>query len=253
MEKLRKPFFAGSFYPEEKEDLELFTDSLLLKSPYIGEKGVKGVIVPHAGYRYSGDISALAFRQLEKYQEKLMRIFIIAPCHKEDIEVSIPDYTHYNTPLGNIEIDQEIIQELPFEKRTSPHEKEHAVEVQIPFLQKIIKDFKIIPILVNTKNTNYVTSILKKYYKQDDILFVFSADLSHFLEEQEARQIDKNSIEIICGQNLEKSDRIVSCGESVIKIALELANKIKFISYTNSSEKGGAKDSVVGYASFLLF
>lgn len=261
MEKFYQDFFklmkrlsavAGAFYPAEYESLDTYTKSLLTKTTDYRFKNLKGIIVPHAGYRYSGAIAAMGFKQLEQFADKKMTVFILAPAHRYPITASVGAYEFYESPLGDVPVNLEICKKLPLEFVPQAHQKEHAIEVQIPFLQQVLGNFKIVPILCGNIEAEYLAQILKPYFGKEDCIFVFSSDLSHFLPAEEAEEVDRDTIEIISGQHLEDENLIDACGHVPIKVAMRLADHLKLLEYRHSGNTGGDRGSVVGYASFVV-
>jgi len=145
---------------------------------------IKALIVPHAGYRFSGQIAATAFKQLEDDYET---IIILAPSHTSNfIGASIPSFTHYQTPLGSIKISKKaksLLKEKLFQSHPTAHIKEHDIEIELPFLQTVLKDFEIIPVLIGASTTsdelNSIAQTLKKYV-DDKTLIIISTDFTHY-------------------------------------------------------------------------
>jgi len=270
----RKPVVSGIFYPGSAEELKEKIDNLLNKVEKEELKGeLIGLIVPHAGYDYSGEIAAYAYKQLEG--KKIDTVILIGESHYHRFPgASIGNYQSYHTPLGEVEVDNDLaINMIKYEDAIKfypqVHQREHSLEVQLPFLQTLLKDFKIIPIILGERSSklssNICEAILQESKKKDrKILFIASTDLSHFYPYQTALQLDNLTIKAIekldsdsFYQGLSYGNYYLCGGAAVgtlLKIAENLeANKIKLLKYANSGDITGNKSRVVGYASFALY
>ncbi len=256
-EQIRKPVFAGTWYPSEETELNALIEEYLNNSEQLEINGkIKAIIVPHAGYVYSGQIAATAFKQLK---ENYKNVFLIGPSHRYPLEgISISNFKYYSTPLGKIKVSKkarEMLNEKEISNIEKAHEQEHSLEIELPFLQKSLKDFEIIPILVGKTDIDKFAEILKKYYSKDDLILV-SVDLSHYHEYLEAIQIDSNSLNKIL--TLNEQEILYSkidapwAVSSILKIAKENSWKPYLISYANSGDITGEKESVVGYSSIIF-
>jgi AmmeMemoRadiSam system protein B/AmmeMemoRadiSam system protein A len=257
-EEIREPVFAGSWYPADKVELTNLTESYLEnyeKKNFNGK--IKALIVPHAGYVYSGQVAATAFKQLD---ENYKNVFLIGPSHKYYLtNVSVSNFDYYSTPLGNVKVSdkakemdekEEIISNIE-----EAHENEHALEVELPFLQIQLKSFEIIPLIVGEIDTNELKNLLIKYLGEEDLIVV-SADLSHYHEYNEALALDAYTVNNI--MNLD-SEAILNSEidapwavSSLLKIAKEKSWKPYFLAYANSGDVTGDKTSVVGYSAIVF-
>lgn len=256
-EKIREPVFAGTWYPSNETELKILVDKYLDNSKKLEIEGkIKAIIVPHAGYVYSGQIAGTAFKQLE---EKYENIFLIGPSHRYSlVGISISNFEYYSTPLGKIKISRKskkMLNEELIQNIEQAHEQEHCLEIELPFLQEQLEDFEIIPILVGKTNTSEFKEILEKYLGENDLILV-SVDLSHYHEYFEALQLDAYSIDRIL--NLDDEGILNSeidapwAVSSLLKIAKEKSWKPYLISYANSGDITGEKESVVGYSSIIF-
>lgn len=281
-EYIREPAVAGSFYPGEKEILEKEIKRLLEKTKKIKlEKEIFGIIVPHAGYQFSGEVAGASFKQLEG--EKFETVILIGNSHSQFFDgISLWPRGKYLTPLGEIEIDSEIAEKLQnfsqkiFFKKEA-HLKEHSLEVQLPFLQIVLKrNFKIVPLLFgNYKGENYkilgdaLLNIFKSSSKK--ILIVVSSDLSHYPDYQTANYLDKKVLNSILTGKVENFEKTLeqlekenlpnvmtlACGEDAIKTLLYLSEKltkvqIKLLKYLNSGDTSRDYSRVVGYGALIF-
>lgn len=257
-ENIRKAVFAGSWYPANKQILENSVQEYLNNSNKLDFTGrIKAVIVPHAGYFYSGQVAASAFKQLEEEYET---VFLIGPSHKYYLEnVSVSGFKYFSTPLGNVKLSEKAKEINEKEKIISEieeaHENEHSLEIELPFLQTQLKDFKIVPLIVGPTNTTKLKDILIDYVGEKDLIVV-SVDLSHYHEYNEAITLDSNSINNILELNDEKIlDSEIDAPwavSSLLKIAKEKSWKPYLIAYSNSGDISADKESVVGYSAIVF-
>jgi AmmeMemoRadiSam system protein B/AmmeMemoRadiSam system protein A len=258
---IRSPKFSGTWYPGSKSSLSNNIDDYFdnVKKQDIGN--INALIVPHAGYTYSGQVAAHGFYQL---QDKYNKVFIIGSNHNANapyFTFSVPNYTHYKTPLGEVrvsEITRDLLKNDLFENVKEAHET-HIVEIELPFLQKKLSDFEIIPIV--TGNTNFndlkkACELISKYI-DEQTLIVISSDLSHYHTYDQAVSLDTECIKNIENQDIDNVKNCEACGLSAILILLEISKsknwKAKIIEYKNSGDVSGDKSRVVGYSSIVFY
>ncbi|MCH8328923.1 MAG: AmmeMemoRadiSam system protein B [Nanoarchaeota archaeon] len=249
--KTRNAAVAGAFYPASKEELESMLNEFLKNIPGINIKEPKALIVPHAGYVYSGQVAAYAYSLLKN--SKKQKIILLGPSHTayfNDVAADVNDY--WETPLGKVKIMQN-----NFPKLEEAHINEHCLEVQIPFLQKTLKDFEILPLVVGDINPKEISKKIIPLL-DDNTLLIISSDLSHFHDYDTAVSLDKNTIKAIQNLDCNKAETEAdACGKipilTVIDIAKKLKWKCKLLNYKNSGDVIGDKTRVVGYASFVLY
>jgi len=244
---IRRAIFSGYFYPQDKDELKkqikFFFDNIDINI----NKKINGIIVPHAGYMYSGKTAAFAYKSLSK---KYKRVIILGPTHTSFIYDGFCDeYDFWETPLGNVKITS--VKDI--DKNCIPHENEHSIEVQVPFLQYVLDDFDLIPIVVGNIDKNIAKFLAEKLAKEldNETLLVISTDLSHFNQEEIAQKLDKHTIINILNLNFEDID---ACGVNPLKVFFEIAKikgfEPKLLDYSTSADSGADSSSVVGYASF---
>ncbi|MFH1375186.1 MAG: AmmeMemoRadiSam system protein B [Patescibacteria group bacterium] len=256
----RPPAVAGAFYPADPAELASTVAGFLNAAKSQKIENLKGVIAPHAGYPYSGKTAGVAYKQLSDLPAKSWRVFLLGPSHFAYVTASVGDFEAYETPLGRATVDRETCSELlknaEFEFTAEAHTEEHCLEVQLPFLQQVLSDFQIVPILAGSIPPERLATILEKYFDQPENLFVISSDLSHHLPEKVAREKDEQSIKIITSLKLENVNSIDACGAVPIITALQLVKntggQIQLLDYTNSAESTGDTAAVVGYAAFAI-
>lgn len=256
----RKPAVVGSFYSENRVILTSQLDAFFEKTEiiYTGEK-INALIVPHAGYIYSGQTAMYGYKQL--YLDLLLReedsfkIIILAPNHTEYVKrVVISDYNYFRTTLGDIKVNST---KINAEISNSPHKEEHAIEVQLPFLQYIFKkagkELTIVPIIVGDVSKEEIKTIAKEINKEitENTIIVVSSDLSHYKSQANAVEVDNKTIQEILDSTAKNID---ACGKNPILVLQEVAklrgwDKPVLLKQTTSGEVTKDKKSVVGYAS----
>lgn len=258
MKKIRPASAAGKFYTSDKAELLAQLDYFSHNNSYDYDYKTRAIIVPHAGYIYSGQLASEGFQYLDK---NVKNIFIIAPSHYVALKnPAISAFDKWSTPLGEIEVNQEmnneLVQRFGCEFEDDAFKNEHASEVQVPFIQKFFEHVKIVPILAGP-NPEKITKIIATYYPDPENAFVISSDLSHFYDTVKARKIDNVTAEMIEMKDVEKFNSEQACGSVGI---LGLVNFAKNKSYSlirvgmvNSGDVTGDTASVVGYGSWLLY
>ncbi|MGC8981733.1 MAG: AmmeMemoRadiSam system protein B [Minisyncoccia bacterium] len=277
-EKIRYPIVAGKFYPEDKNNLETMIEEFLDDvEDFKIDKNIFGLLVPHAGYIFSGQVAAYGYKLIK--DRDFESIILIGDSHYEYFDgVSIWDKGKWITPLGEVIIDEDLGKELlNFSKRfivkDSAHIFEHSLEVQLPFLQKALKNFKILPIIFGSEDKDWkiLANAILTIMKDRKILIVISSDLSHYPPYEIAKKVDSETIDAILNcdpeefikkiEELKKSYPDVdtfACAQDSIKTILEISKNLKarakLLKYQNSGDtKYGDKFQVVGYSSIVFF
>ena len=232
------------WYSQNKQELEKELDKFL--SPKLKSREVHGLIVPHAGYEFSGEIAGKAFSLLKKVKKE--KAIIIAPSHYTSLKgILTSDKKEWYTPLGKISIFNEKFDEGDIER-------EHAIDNQIPFLQKL-GFMEILPLMAGQITDEQAKKIAEKISKIDAI-YIFSTDLSHFLPYEQAITKDKETIKIIKKLDFQNFSKIDACGFFPLLIFFHLGEiknwKPQLIEYKNSGDITGEKSSVVGYTFFFF-
>jgi MEMO1 family protein len=250
---IRKPAAAGTFYPNRKEELEIIVNNMLSKVPNQNIEDVKALVVPHAGYIYSGQVAAYGYALLERYRNENMRYIILGPSHYVYLDTFVGDGNdQWATPIGNVPLAQN-----GFEKSNVAHMREHCIEVQLPFLQAMVNNFEIMPILAGEMNAKDLAKQIMKVLDKKSFLII-SSDLSHYKGYEAATTIDSGTIaamEKLDYNAMEKQGD--ACGKTPLLAAIEIARhkkwKCKMLTRRNSGDVAGDKRSVVGYASFAFY
>ena len=255
---VRKAVFAGSWYPGTKDELNSVIDDYFSNAKQQEINGeVKALIVPHAGYPYSGQVAATGFKHLN---EKYDTVILLGPSHKYALEgAAVLDVTHFETPLGEVKVSKKVkdmLKEGIISNIPEAHAQEQSLEIELPFLQKILGDFELIPILVGPLDIEKFTETLLKYY-DDKTLIVVSADLSHYHPYAEALELDTYCLNTIhnldiYGLNNCEIDAPWAIA-SLLLIAQEKNWKNDVLMYKNSGDVTGDKSSVVGYSAIAFY
>ena len=256
----RQPAVAGSFYPSNPQQLHSMLTQYLTDAE-TDEKVPKAIIAPHAGYIYSGPIAATAYARLKKARDLITRVVLIGPSHRVAFRgLAVSRAQTFTTPLGRILVDQKAVQtivELPFvEYIEQAHTYEHSLEVHLPFLQEMLGDFKIVPIVAGDASPEQVSQVLDMLWGGDETLIVISSDLSHYHAYATAQKLDKATSLTIEQLQYEQLDPESACGKvpvsGLLKLAREKSLSIKTIDLRNSGDTAGEKDSVVGYGAYVI-
>lgn len=269
LSSIRQAAVADLFYPADPVELTAQIKQFLCEANNeFGKQGVnpggkqqpKALIVPHAGYIYSGALAGRAFARLLD-DNKIETVVLLGPAHRVYLQgCALPEANAFTTPLGKIPIEQQNYEALSALDKVVisdlPHLDEHCLEVQLPFLQLCLQRFKLLPIVVGECSPSEVADILELLGKQENTLIVVSTDLSHYHTYDEASRLDSQT----CDQILDLSTQLSphqACGCYALN-GLNLYAKrhelaIEKICYLNSGDSAGDKSKVVGYASFALY
>lgn len=256
----RPPAVAGFFYPADPVELAETVDRLLA-SPDPDEEEVdaphlRGLIVPHAGYIYSGPVAAHGYRLLARLASLRppRRVAILGPTHRVAIRgLALPQARHYATPLGACPVDPSGLDGLPqVSVHAGTHAEEHSLEVQVPFIQRILGDVPITPLAVGLAGPEAVAQVIAELAADPGTFFVISSDLSHYHAHEEARRLDDRTIRrILDRQDTISADR--ACGAYPLNGMLHAARRLgwspRMLARGTSADTAGDRVRVVGYAS----
>ncbi len=261
MEIVRPSAVAGLFYPADVQKLSsMIARNIASCTP--GESFTpKALIVPHAGYVYSGPVAACAYKHLEPLKTIIKRVVIIGPSHRvpfEGLAVSSADW--FETPMGLIPVDRhaegQIMNIEGVHALEQAHAREHSLEVQLPFLQYLLEDFKIVPIVAGHASPQLVAKVLDTLWGGPETLIVISSDLSHYLDYQSACEVDAETSHAIINLDNRIIDGYHACGSVGINGLLQYARQQQMqgqiLDLRNSGDTAGKKDSVVGYGAYLF-
>ncbi|HXU92359.1 MAG TPA: AmmeMemoRadiSam system protein B [Gallionella sp.] len=259
MPTVRPPAVAGMFYPADPRQLAHDVRHMLSKArPH--KLNPKALIVPHAGYVYSGAIAAAAYAALRPIAARIRRVVLLGPTHRVAVfGLALPDADAFDTPLGRIELDVEAAQTIAGLPQVTisadAHALEHSLEVQLPFLQSVLGEFRLLPLAVGMATPEEVAEVLEKLWGGGETLIVISSDLSHFLPYTAARQVDEETVHTILklGPPINHEQ---ACGGTPINGLVVAARRHHLIPHLldlrNSGDTAGSQDRVVGYVSIAF-
>lgn len=263
MSSVRPAAVAGMFYPADPGILAAEVDDLLggveQPGPRLGYP--KALIVPHAGYVYSGGVAAHAYDELAAARGSVRRVVLLGPTHRVAVRgLAAPSAEAFATPLGAVRIDRAALQalrDLPqVVTSDAAHAREHSLEVQLPFLQKMLGDFALVPFAVGAASVQEVAAVIARLWGGAETLVVISTDMSHYHPCEAARAIDGATLERIAAfsTDLEHEE---ACGATPLNGFLSLAKQknlsMRRLAACNSGDTAGGKGQVVGYAAFALY
>jgi AmmeMemoRadiSam system protein B len=261
-EGVRSAAVAGRFYPGDPEQLRNEVRSLLDHAERAAPRGtLKALIVPHAGYIYSGPIAASAYAALMPLRDVVRTVVLIGPAHFVTVDgLATSSARFFATPLGKVETDAcatASLAELPFVHACDDaHRPEHCLEVQLPFLQLVLSDFRIVPLLVGDASADQVAKALSRVWGGPETLFVISSDLSHYLDSVSAAAMDSltaGAIEALAPDRIganQACGRIPICG---LLLAARNRNLLPHaLDLRTSADTAGPRDRVVGYGAFVF-
>ncbi|WP_456447351.1 AmmeMemoRadiSam system protein B [Oceanithermus sp.] len=254
---VRKPAVAGSFYPAEPMQLARMIDELLAMAPRPPAHAPKAVVAPHAGYVYSGPVAAYSFRALEPLAGKAPTVFLMGPAHYLAFEgISTGTYTFWETPLGKVPVDTERVGELLersalFTSADEPHQPEHSLEVELPFLQAVLGEFRLVPLLFGIVEPLAAAGQLEAVLRPGDLVVV-STDLSHYHLDDAARKLDAATLEAALALDARALLQREACGRhpwaALTALAASRGWRPELLAYATSGDTSGDRSRVVGYA-----
>lgn len=259
MLNVRPPAVAGFFYPADPNVLAQDLDRYLGEAKMFAYRP-KAVISPHAGYIYSAPIAASVYRLLEPLRDTIHRVVLLGPSHRVWVSgLALPGGEAFDTPLGSIPLDQEAIAaiaDLPqVETLAAAHAQEHSLEVQLPFLQQVLGTFRLVPLVVGGATPREVAEVIERLWGGDETLIVVSSDLSHFLPQQTARNVDKDTAQAILEMRADLAGE-QACGAHPINGLLLAARHHgltpHLLDLRNSGDTAGDREQVVGYGAFVF-
>jgi AmmeMemoRadiSam system protein B len=259
MLNIRPPAVAGLFYPADPHILGAEVRHYLSQAREFNYRP-KAIIAPHAGYIYSAPIAASAYRLLEPLRDRIDRVVLLGPVHRVWVQgLALPGVDAFETPLGNIPLDQEAmaaIVDLPqVETLAAAHAQEHSLEVQLPFLQTMLGEFRLVPLAVGGATPPQVAEVLERLWGGEETLIVVSSDLSHYLPYQTGGNVDKATARAILDLRTDLVGE-QACGAHPINGLLLAAKRHglrpHLLDLRNSGDTAGDRDRVVGYGAFAF-
>jgi hypothetical protein len=261
--KVRRPAVAGSFYPGHPEALRSTVDRLVAQAtPPPIHGSLRALIAPHAGYVYSGPIAASAYAVLARATPRPRRIVLLGPSHYLPFTgLALPEAEALETPLGEVPVDPlaaSLPERVPQVIRSDrAHQREHSLEVQLPFLQCVLPaGFTVVPLAVGRAGPDEVSEVIELLWSLPETLVLVSTDLSHYLPANEARRVDTRTSGLVVAEEFERLDADMACGyqplAGLMLAARRMGFSIQLLDLRNSSDTAGDSDQVVGYGAFAV-
>jgi len=234
---------------------------MLAETAATTDKKPRAIIVPHAGYIYSGPVAAPAYHTLLQYKDQIKKVVLLGPSHRVAFNgLALSGMDYFSTPLGDIPIDhsvnQGLLQHSGVNIMEQAHQYEHSLEVHLPFLQAVLDDFQLIPIVVGDTEPELVATVVEELLDDDLTICVTSTDLSHFHDYATAQKLDSATSQSILNMDYKKIGFEDACGRNPLKGVLYWAKKhgykVSLLDLRNSGDTSGTRDRVVGYGSYLI-
>jgi AmmeMemoRadiSam system protein B len=259
-ELVRFPAVAGTFYPASRAELDALLTAFLAETQGGGYRECpKALIVPHAGYVYSGPVAAGGFARLARHADHIERIVLVGPAHRVSVDGLVePGVSRMRTPLGDVVVDVDALHTLP-EIRASgaAHAREHSLEVELPFLQKVAPRAKVVPLAAGHAEPEYVARVLEALWGGPETVLVISSDLSHYLPYDDARVADRRTADRVLALDRRPLGGADACGFAGVNGLLVAARarhlEVELVDLRNSGDTAGSRREVVGYGSFAFY
>jgi MEMO1 family protein len=266
MTQIRHAAVAGLFYPDDRRELDNTVRHLLADVPppaAVSEAGgtLKALIVPHAGYIYSGPVAASAYARLKAVASRVRRVILLGPCHRVPfLGLAVSSADAFETPFGAVPVDKQALSDvldLPQVRVfNATHAEEHSLEVHLPFLQHILGAFMLVPIVAGEASAEDVAEVLERLWGGPETLIVISSDLSHFLDHQTARRIDAATCRAIESLDPGAIGFDQACGRVPVAGLLVVARRrgigVTTLDLRTSGDTAGDRRRVVGYGAWMF-
>lgn len=261
MPTIRPTAVAGMFYPADPDELQQMVSGFLHEVTADASPPPKAIVVPHAGYIYSGPVAASAYARLAPRRDTIRRVVLLGPSHRvgfAGIASSSADYFH--TPLGDVPLDHELQEQVMrlsgVHRLDQAHQMEHSLEVQLPFLQQVLDAFTLLPLVVGDARPEEVATVLRAVWGGEETLIVVSSDLSHYHDYTTAQRMDRATSHAIEQLDPRAIDHGDACGRTplngLLLVAKEKQLHAETIDLRNSGDTAGPRDQVVGYGAYLF-
>ena len=263
MTLVRHAAVAGMFYPGDPRELDSVVRQMLAEAaPETPESPApKAIIAPHAGYVYSGPIAAKAYARLKPAAGVVRRVVLLGPCHRVPVRgLAVSAADAFETPLGRIPVDKDAVHEIlslpQVEAFEATHTDEHSLEVHLPFLQEVLTDFSLVPLVVGQASANEVAEVLDRLWGGPETVIVISSDLSHYLDYESARRMDAATCRAIEALDPAAIGYDQACGRVPVSGLLALAKRrglqVTTLDLRNSGDTAGDRRRVVGYGAWMF-
>jgi AmmeMemoRadiSam system protein B len=261
--RVRPAAVAGFFYPGNRAELSAVLDACLAaaEAPRPGEPAPKALIVPHAGYVYSGPVAASAFARLAPLAGTIRRVVLLGPAHRHYLRgLAAPRAEGFATPLGVVPVDRaaiDALRDLPqVTVSDEPHFGEHSLEVQLPFLQRVLRGFALVPLVVGEASPEEVEQVIERSWGGPETLLVVSSDLSHYHDYAAAQRLDRAACAAIEALDPDRLGPDAACGDIPVRGLLRAARThglaARTLDLRSSGDTGGDRARVVGYGAWAF-
>ena len=260
MARIRPPAVAGTFYPDDPDELRRMVRGYLRQADSAGPVP-KALIAPHAGYIYSGPVAANAYARLAGAADRIRRVVLLGPSHRVPFRgLAASSADAFATPLGEVPLDRPVIDALlslpQVRLLDEAHAWEHSLEVHLPFLQEVLGDFRLVPLVVGDATYEEVDGVLERSWDGDETLIVVSSDLSHYHDYATARRLDAATSQAIVELRPQDIHYEDACGRIPVGGLLEAARQHhlrgELLDLRNSGDTAGPRDQVVGYGAYAF-
>jgi len=262
---LRRPAVAGMFYPDDPRDLDRALDKYLRHAEALADRAAamppKAVIAPHAGYIYSGPVAASVYARVAPARAAIRRVVLMGPAHRVPLGgLAVSGADAFLTPLGRVPVDRAAVAAIleldQVAVLDAAHDGEHSLEVQLPFLQRVLERFSIVPIVAGRASPDQVAEVLERLWGDHETLIVISSDLSHYNDYDTARRLDAATSRAIEALRPAEIGPHEACGCVAIGGLLRVAERRRLVGRTldlrNSGDTAGPRDRVVGYGAYAF-
>jgi AmmeMemoRadiSam system protein B len=260
MSGTRPAAVAGMFYPGDAAQLHTDIQAMLADATPTNS-APKAIIVPHAGYIYSGPVAASAYRQIAPSRATIKRVILLGPCHRVPLTgLATTSAEYFETPLGSIPVNRDAINEIiglpQVIEFDLTHQQEHSLEVQLPFLQEVLDEFTLVPLVVGDTSAEDIQEVLELLWGGDETLLVISSDLSHYHDYTTAQSMDGLTCNAIENLDTRAIHHEQACGRNPVLGLLQAAQrhkmKVTTLDLRNSGDTAGNRDQVVGYGAWMF-
>lgn len=254
----RLPAVAGTFYPADPVTLQRTVEELLANADAPGDPP-KALVAPHAGYVYSGPVAASVYARLVPVRQVIKRVVLLGPSHRVPLRgIALSGADVFVTPLGSVALDKHAAAELADLPQVAvldqAHAYEHSLEVHLPFLQTVLADFTLVPLVVGETTPAEVAEVLERLWGGPETLVVVSSDLSHYHPYEVARRLDSETSELIASLASTHIDGEHACGcrplNGLIEVARRKGMHGEIVDLRSSGDTAGPRDQVVGYGAY---
>ena len=264
MKDIHRPSVAGLFYPASPNTLHADIARYLadVAADRIPAARPKAIVSPHAGYIYSAPVAAYGYAAVRPFADSIRRVVLLAPAHRLPFAgLAVPSATVFRTPLGDVPVDAEgvgiALRQSGVVRLERAFDDEHAIEAQLPFLQEVLDNFTLVPVVAGSARDEDVAGLLRALWGGDETLIVISSDLSHYLDYDSARSRDETTrhhIETLHGESIGGHD---ACGyiplRGLLSLCAEKGLRVLTLDMRNSGDTAGPRNQVVGYGSYAAY